>query len=146
MKSLKTRGLAWQRQILSAVARRGYVNGWQPEEFIARQAVKLLEEACELFLAFSWPTSAKFNQLRESVVTLKAYASWTFDEESLWRGGDVADQIINMPAVLSECADCMVVLANIAEMQREMTGEAFALLPKAAAKATGDIERGVRSG
>jgi NTP pyrophosphatase (non-canonical NTP hydrolase) len=133
--------LSKQLSILSAVANRGYVNYWTPRQFIARQAVKLLEESCELFLAFPFPTCAKFARLRELALVVREEAGRLFDDRQAWQAVTDAGSLNQFRG---ELADCGVVAACAAEMLRSETGRRMDLLEEALKKAQGDVNRGVR--
>lgn len=69
--------------IYQNVKRRGYVTGWTPRQLLARQAVKLLEEVCELFLLFEWP--AEFGELVCMLRFVRWRAAKLFDDRTAWR-------------------------------------------------------------
>lgn len=126
-----------QARIVDAVARRGYLNGYSPEQVEARQVVKLVEELAELVDCvrprLSGYDAELWAAMTENAVTAGRLARLLFD------GGDWHNA---EPSILygadGEAADMAVVLSVFATMRN------FDLMQAAHEKAVQDVERGVR--
>lgn len=123
-------------RIYEAVKRRGYRKGYSAEEFVGRQAVKLVEEACELAQSFALPL-----ELADPIHKARLAARDWFDRGRV----PVRDpQELTQMRIMSEAADCRVVLACIQAGMEEIRGEPFLLETWALEKAQSDKRRGVR--
>lgn len=134
---------AKQRKIYSNVASRGYADGFTNEAFLCRQAVKLLEESCELFLAIPWRDKPEFTRLRELVLNLQRKAKLIFDDKEAWEPLPVDPTTFD--EAIGEGVDVQVVLSCLATAWEMLNAPLTAnLMVKAEQKSKGDIERGVR--
>lgn len=131
-----------QSAIFRNISQRGYLDGWTLEQVIMRQAVKLIEEACELFLAYPFPTgNPKFYELAMLCHKLKVLAGEIFDDRAQWQFGNHLEITGKQEA---EMADCAVVLSTMAQAIQEKQRQPFSLMAAAVAKSAADVERGVR--
>lgn len=123
-----------QAQTVASVARRGYLDGWNDGELLARQVVKLMEELGELASTIETddPAMAGFFA---SVVRAGKQSRGVFDRSALFVGATIADT----QAARHELVDCEVVLAVMAHAL-DVPDLAFA----ASQKALADEARGVR--
>lgn len=127
--------------IYQNVKRRGYVTGWTPRQLLARQAVKLLEEVCELFLLFNWASpSDPFFDLTHLVISTRNEARRLFDDRTAWRDTGAVD----ITQAVSEAGDCRVVLAVIEVAAGQVGGGRVSLEAEALVKSGVDVGRGVR--
>jgi len=118
-----------QEEVANAVVARGYLKGWSRKQFVARQAVKLAEELGELTQYLRLPAV-----MSRTLRTLGDLARKVFGDQQLWLTADV----INVKAAQQELADIQVVVFCMAQALD------FDVVQAALAKATSDIERGVR--
>lgn len=119
-------------EIAANTARRGYREGWSQDQFLGRQVVKLLEEACEALEASGLPDTPASQALLASVGGVKALAKQVFKEQEPW---SQAEGYVSHE-VTEEMADCLVVIANYAAVSGEN------LLLRAYQKSESDIIRG----
>ena len=124
-----------QRGIVAAVADRGYLAGYTPDQLIARQLVKELEELCEALQSITAPDNTLHDLLFDAA-RLGKFARAVFDTPSLFGG-----VTIDCDALLSELPDLVVPLAVAAD-----TLGVDDMLAVARDKANADIARGVRNG
>jgi NTP pyrophosphatase (non-canonical NTP hydrolase) len=122
-----------QANIVSAVARRGYLDGWSSEELLARQVVKLAEELGELAVSIA-SDDPRLAFLLHQISTVGGMARVVFQDRSCFVGAD-----LDSAAAASELADCAVVLAVAAHALNEPDVMYTAML-----KAQADVARGVR--
>lgn len=125
--------MSQQTQIVAAVAKRGYMDGWSDDQLAARQLVKMIEELAEAS-AHIETTSPRFGLLLERLHGLGALARQVFDFPEAW--ADVT--LLNTQALRSETADMAVVLCVLAHAL------GMDAMTQAQAKATADVSRGVR--
>lgn len=126
--------------IYNNVKKRGYVTGWTPRQLLARQSLKLLEEAIELALLFVWP--AEFAGLMLALESVKAEARRLFDDRTAWRDTGAVD----ITKAVGEAGDCYVVLSVIEVAAGEAAGGRVSLAAEALVKSGVDVGRGVRNG
>jgi len=124
-----------QQKIAALIAKRGYRDGWTPEQFIARQVVKLQEELGELTGGVDVPQWSLY-----AMQLAAQRARGAFDNEALWN----YDIDVNVNVMRSELADLVVVACVLAEALAEMSGQPFDVMAAALEKAQADVERGVR--
>lgn len=124
----------YQSAIAEAVAERGYREGWTDEQFVCRQAAKLLEEFGE-FLEYVWPTG---NRQHAGTWEDHAVIAGQLAREHFDNGDFSKADITDREAAAEELADMLVVVYNAAEALGVDVNEL------ALRKARGDIERGVR--
>ena len=117
-----------QRAIYTAVAARGYREGWTKEQFITRQVCKLIEEVAELALTVTLPGRLGLVVQVAGKAAREAFDTGTFDNAG----------VMFETLTVDEAADCFVVLSCIGEE----LGVDLAQL--ALDKARADTERGVR--
>ena len=132
-----------QKQVYEQVARRGYREGWTPEQFAARQVAKLQEELGELALKivfFGGYENPLDEDLQWVIQRAAAKARERFDQETPWRTAGVLEDLRD------ELADCQVVLFCLAEAVNEMAGGElnFDIAWAAIEKARADRKRGKR--
>ena len=113
--------------------------------FVARQAVKLVEESCEFFLVFEWRHPALMH-LSSLIVVVKNECKVIFDDDTLWKPEPPFHIDTDLDALLSEAADIMVVLACATEGLGVLDQKTYNVVQMAVIKATADIERGKRAG
>ena len=123
-----------QAQTVASVARRGYLDGWNDDELLARQVVKLLEELGELASTIETDDPA-MSEFFASIVRAGKQARYVFDHPAWFAGATIADT----KAARHELVDCEVVLAVMAHAL-DVPDLAFA----ASQKALADEVRGVR--
>jgi len=135
------RSLLLQRQIIAAIQERGHLELFTPEQFLARQAVKLLEKSCELFLVYPW-RAAQLRHLRDLATAVRETCRAVFDDKTLWQSDPFypisGAEIDNL---LYELADVGIVAAFIAETAGTIRGEKYNLIRLAWDKAMDDIKR-----
>lgn len=131
-----------QETVYTAVVERGYREGWTAEQFVARQAVKLVEEVAEIAEALILPPA-----ILGQILRVGEDAGNVFDrgkDTRVWEGATIVD----MQALQKELADAQVVLFCAAEALNEVLNkhgeERFDVVAAAQAKATADVMRGVR--
>lgn len=127
-----------QGRIYMAVAERGYTAGWTAEQFLARQAAKLMEELGEVFaLMDGMPVN-----LVEKVRDAAEAARRQFDDMTAWDRVNVEGG--KLEALWKELADLQVVLACAAHTVNYLEWTDRDLMDAALEKADGDVKRGVR--
>ena len=126
---------ATQRGIVEAVAARGYLDGYNTDQRMARQLVKQLEEVCEAMQAIE-VKDGYLAGLLISAANLGRHARAVFDMPSLFDGVTV-----DVPTLLDELPDLVVPLAVLADAVGVPD-----MLDLASAKAWADVPRGVRNG
>ena len=152
-----------QRRIYEAVKARGYRDAWTPEQFIARNVAKMLEELTEFAEPIRLvdvdeerlPSYVGLDELGNPsnldfpLDRLGLLAGLLFDDAVLWEKSGITayeDTPGYWHGVMrEELADMFVVLSCMAEALSEITGEPVNLADLALAKAERDVERGVRS-
>jgi hypothetical protein len=117
------------------VADRGYLDGYDYDQRIARQLVKELEELCEAMQTVFAATDVLDDIVRRAV-TLGVLARAVFDVPSLFDGVTV-----DVPTLLHELPDMVVPLAVLADAVGVPD-----MMMVASEKATADVKRGVRNG
>ncbi len=123
-----------QARVYNAVEKRGYVAGWTPVRFIARQVAKLAEEVAELAAAMLLPGVMQ-GYIQES----GRIARGRFDVATPWR----AVKLLDAEQAAAELADCQVVIFAAAEaLRRSGLVKDFDVLAAAVAKAEADVTRG----
>lgn len=120
-----------QSIVFGSVKARGYVDGYPPHVFAARQAAKLQEEVSEYADFCKLPT-----RLQTDITVAGAQARTSFDMTKVWRDTGCFDR----DAACLELADIVVVALCAAEAL------GFDVLEGALRKAGADITRGVRNG
>ena len=123
-----------QEIICRAVRRRGYVDGWTPEQFAARQIAKAAEELAAADATMGIRDAFDINHdWRRLLLLAGSTARDAFDDMDAWN-----DVWLDTKTLTDELADVVVVLL--------CAGEALGvdLIAAAVAKAEADIERGVR--
>lgn len=130
-----------QHLVASEINRRGYRDGWTERQFIARQIVKLLEEASELLHGFG-SINTKDDSLQFAADRVGQAARAMFDDKDSW------SYLYNRPdwleKIRAEAADCAVVLMSLAEAVNRIDPAGYDLLLAALEKAQADVKRGVR--
>jgi NTP pyrophosphatase (non-canonical NTP hydrolase) len=122
-----------QEQIHAAVLARGYREGWDGPEFVARQIAKALEELAEAARCMNWQPGHE--PLHHSTLLEAGEMSrWEFDHRDVWQGLTGA----HYDRLGEELADVAVPLFVIAQ---EL---GIDLVEMAREKATRDVVRGVR--
>ena len=123
-----------QTQTVASVARRGYLDGYDDDEMLARQVVKALEELGELasIIETDDPAMAEFFA---SIVRAGKQARFVFDHPTWFAGAIVADT----QAAQYEATDLAVVLAVMAHALQIPD-----IMYAASQKAQADEARGVR--
>jgi len=139
-----------QDKVYTAVAERGYREGWSAEQFLARQLCKMVEEINEAQESVyhtdpTYDTRIHLDRTKEDRLMWAArYAKVKFDnkEHPGWYGIGIEDP----QALIDELADMQVVLFCAAAAAAELTGQPVDIVQLAVDKATADIARGVRNG
>lgn len=127
-----------QARIAMATARRGYRKGWSPEQFLARQGAKLLEE----FAEFGAPLFGILpDYLWHQMLAAGDAGKWQFDH-GYWVHRPIPKDTLR--AMERELYDMQVVLVNMAAALSELLDDEVDLMKGAARKAETDVERGVR--
>ncbi len=124
-----------QRGIVAAVADRGYLNGYDLDQRIARQLVKELEELCEALQCVQTDDPILALLVANAVVYGKS-ARAVFDIPSLFD-----DVTVDRATLLSELPDLVVPLAVLADAVGVPD-----MMAVASDKAWADVARGVRNG
>ena len=124
-----------QERIYNSIANRCYVDGLEPEQFLARQGAKLIEELNEVLHELRLPVRL---QTDSHLVALEARE--LFDDKEVWGKYGVE----NMDRLKKELSDCMVVLLGMAHTIELHEREYFDLVGWAVNKARADESRGVR--
>ena len=124
-----------QRGIVAFVADRGYLDGYDMNQRIARQLVKQLEETCEALQAMTAgdPTLA---QLVNNAKVIGEWARAIFDVPSLFDGVTV-----DVPTLIAELPDMVVPLAVLADAVGIPD-----MMEAGLEKSRIDVARGVRNG
>ena len=123
-----------QAQAVASVARRGYLDGWNDGELLARQVAKLIEELGELASTVETDDPA-LGYFLGNVVRAGHAAREAFDQPEHFVGATIVDT----QAAQYELADLGVVLAVMAHAL-DVPDVMFA----ASQKALADEARGVR--
>jgi NTP pyrophosphatase (non-canonical NTP hydrolase) len=134
-----------QKLVFEATEKRGYREGWNDVQFLARQITKLQEELSELsYLVRDDGFEEDETDLEYCIQRAGRQARSAFD--GVWFGyAALRDQTEDTFANLrKEAADCQVVLFNIAAILELITFEPFDLVQAAVEKSKADIKRGVR--
>lgn len=114
-----------QEAVYEAVKRRGFVEGWEPEEFVVRSVAKLGEELGELGEAVG------MGELKEHFERLRLNCERALEVPDRWRG----DFILDRQQAIAELADVQVLVFCIAQaLGVDVETEAFN-------KAVADIHR-----
>lgn len=124
-----------QERIYNSIAKRGYVDGLEPEQFLARQVAKLTEELTEVAHELHLPV-----RLQTDLYEVAHQAKRMFDNKELWKRYKVK----NLDKLKKEMADCMVVLLGMAHTIELYEDKYFDLVGVAVEKAKSDEGRGVR--
>ena len=125
-----------QRGIVAAVAGRGYLDGWDLDQRIARQLVKELEEVCEALQCINTHNNMQLLALVMDAVVIGRSARMVFDNPALFDGVTV-----DVPTLLEELPDLVVPLAVLADAVGVPD-----MMDLAQEKAWADVKRGVRNG
>lgn len=123
-----------QISVGQAIEARGYRAGWTRQQFAARQVAKLAEELGKLAEHFILPKA-----LPIQIEIAGDGGKRAFDELGLWRLMGVDD----VGQAKRELSDIMVVVLALADVLDELDPP-FDVVAEAVAKATADVERGVR--
>lgn len=121
-----------QTAVAQAVAARGYRDGWTPEQFLARQFPKLIEELGEASECLTW------DELHNVFQEIGEVCRLMFDDRESWE--PMQPTITDKAALGDELADVLVVLFCMADIA------GVDVIQAAVNKATSDIKRGVRNG
>ena len=124
-----------QRGIVEAVAARGYLEGYDLDQRIARQLVKELEELCEALQCVITPDGTLYDLLFDAA-RLGKFARAVFDTPSLFD-----DATVDVPTLLEELPDLVVPVVVVADALGVPD-----VMDMAQAKAWADVARGVRNG
>jgi len=124
-----------QRGIVAFVADRGYLDGYDMNQRIARQLVKQLEETCEAIQAVN-ADDVNLHLFIQQAHILGKWARAVFDVPSLFDG-----VMVDVPLLIEELPDMVVPLAVLSDAVG-ISDMMAAGLDKAAA----DVARGVRNG
>jgi hypothetical protein len=124
-----------QRGIVAAVADRGYLEGYDIDQRIARQLIKELEEVCEALQAID-TTDWALGEVVAKANHLGSHARAVFDVPALFDGVTV-----DVPTLLDELPDLVVPLAVLHDAMGVPD-----MMDLAQAKAWADVKRGVRNG
>jgi hypothetical protein len=115
--------------IRANIGARGYLAGWDDEQLVARQFVKIVEELAEVFEHLLLARG-----IGEAVADVGKLAKQHFDNPNAWQGAGVLD----WDALLAEVNDVQVVLSTaLATLQHNAVEGALA-------KSVDDVARGVR--
>lgn len=133
-----------QEQIFYNVDRRGFLRGWSFREFCQRQAVKLLEEACEFFMCFPWPKTRKFREVYILVVNLQIAAKSLFKDNQAWIAARPLSGEVSVTGAMGELADVVVTASCAAQSLRTLRKPctSICLMGIALEKSAADISRG----
>ena len=123
-----------QAQTVASVARRGYLDGWNDDELLARQVVKLQEELGELASVVE-ADDPVLSDFLATIVKIGKPARRIFDRKAAFVGATVVDT----QAAIHELTDCQVVI-YVAAHGLHVPNIGFA----ASVKALADEARGVR--
>ena len=123
-----------QAQTVASVARRGYLDGWNADELLARQVVKALEELGELASTIE-TDDPEMSRFFASIARAGKQARFVFDHPTWFVGTTIADT----QAAQHEATDLAVVL-SVAAHALDIPDIMFA----ASQKALADEARGVR--
>lgn len=127
-----------QREVVDAIAARGYRGDWNPTAFGARQAAKLQEELAEAVECYTWGWRGLL--LRFVIALAASVARWYFDN---WQGWEQV-RCKDIEKLKGEIADAQVVVFCWADAVIEMTARPFSSMWAAVKKSTADVERDVR--
>jgi hypothetical protein len=120
--------------IFDAIGERDYLAGYTMEQLLCRQATKLQEELGEVAGNLDMPGAWAINHAA-------SIARKHFDDKG--RGWQRCE-VVNLPSLMQEMADLMVVLRVMQATVERITNQPFDLDAAALTKAQGDIGRGVR--
>lgn len=126
-----------QREVYENIVRRGYRDGWNANQFAARQVCKLAEELGELARTLTF--SYYFPYWHDSVKRAGHSARNAFDDAGSRNGVE-----IDVEQAKKELADLQVVVFCLAEVLAELDGKPFDVVEAAEIKSASDIERGIR--
>ena len=133
---ITTTSAAAQRGIVAFVANRGYLDGYDIDQRIARQLVKQLEETCEAMQCIGVLEDNALYDLLFDAARVGRFARAVFDMPSLFDGVTV-----NVATVIGEFPDMVVPLAVLADALGVPD-----MLATGLDKAQADVVRGVRNG
>ena len=131
-----------QFRIVQAVADRGYLDGWTPEQVFLRQVVLLLGEAAEMAAEVHAPGTPKWDEFVYHSGQAADAARALFVDKAEWQHVNLAPA--DIAAIKAEFDDVMVVAAVLHWFYRHITGVNGAILDGAAVKAVADVARGTR--
>lgn len=127
-----------QYRVFEAVNKRGYLNGWTANQFLARQVAKLMEELGEMAAEMGY-------ELPEELQTRLQYAAdeakYQFDH-GRWMDGIFEEE--RLLRIWKELTDIQVVVFCIATTVNYLLHEFRDVTDEAVEKAEKDIRRGVR--
>lgn len=119
-----------QTAVAQAVAARGYRDGWTPEQFLARQFPKLIEELGEASECLTW------DELHNVFQEIGEVCRLMFDDRESWE--PMQPTITDKKKLGDELADVLVVLFCMADIA------GVDVIQAAVNKAVSDVSRGVR--
>jgi len=142
----------YQQATAGLVAQRGYQKGYTPSAFLARQALKAIEEIAELGTAIAQSLQSNTQQGRAEITSLAAFLGETqphaqkarimFDA-NIFEGKPIQIAPAHLETIAAELADLQVVLYCAAEALDKL-GRPTDLAEEALQKARNDVARGVR--
>jgi len=137
------RWIGAQALVAASIEARGYREGWDPQEFAARQCCKLMEELAELLKAVcdKGPTSYHVWAFFLSEGGRLARGAFDGPRELWWKDDQVQ---VDAPQAMKELADLQVVVFCLAQVLGELAGQPFDIVRAAIEKAETDVGRGVR--
>lgn len=130
-----------QAEVSTAVAERGYHDGWTEEQFLARQLAKLLEELAEMAAHLHLDPG---QELRDILQEAGQLARALFDDPAVWRLSGTIHGARSVEELKNELADVQVVVYCMAESLVRLSGEPYDVVQAARMKGWADRERGVR--
>jgi hypothetical protein len=133
-----------QDQVEAAVKARGYHEGYNEKQLLARNVAKLLEETMEftvgLYLDFDEFKRRHEHAIDKQITDLGSKARKKFDDPTAWENVRLKS---DPAAMRKEAADLQVVLFQIASRLEQIDGEPFDIIQAAVEKATADVSRGI---
>jgi hypothetical protein len=126
--------------LYEAVRERVYLEGYTPEQILARQVCKLQEELAELAEHMTMPQGTQGN-VKGAILAAGLMARRAFDCD-IWHYEAAP---LDIARIRKELADMYVVLAVAEQVLNTISDDRASIRMLALEKAYGDIERGVRA-
>lgn len=144
-----------QNQVASAIKARGYTSK-EPTAHAVKAALKMMEEAMDVLIALDVVTADDTEVLesylyhaRSPRTQMKALKNWFGErfDRTVRQGDDYKPLLTGSQRrkLANELADVQVTVFDLADAIQDLTGTPYDVVAEAVAKATADVQRGVRT-